>query len=138
VTVAAEHPVVAGVRVSTVPPADESGSSSGSDFAWLASVHALRDRALVTVAAGPNAQLHLSNPTDEEAEVSIDALSGDDLDVVVPAGGSAVVDLAENTTYELGGFDTLYGSVSHRADTALASYAVLPPTTISGPIEIYP
>ena len=138
VTVAAEHPVVAGLRVSTVPAADETGSSSGSDFAWLASVHALSDRALVTVAAGPRPQLHLSNPGEEDAEVSVDALTGDDLDVVVPAGGSAVVDLAENTTYELGGFDTLYGSVSYQADTALASYAVLPPTTISGPIEIYP
>ena len=137
VTLTAELPVVAGLRVATVPPAGEV-PSSGSDFAWLAGVQALRDRALFTVAAGPTPQLHVFNPTDEAAELSIDAISGDDIDLLVPAGGSAYVDVVEGTTYELGGFDTLYGSISYLSETDLASYAVLPPTSISAPIEIYP
>jgi hypothetical protein len=137
VNVTSERPVVAGLRVATVPAAGET-PSTGSDFAWLTSVQALRDRALVTVAAGPRPQLHLANPTDDEAEVSVEAISGDDIDVVVPANGSAVVDLVEGTTYEIGGFDTLYGAVSYQADTALAGYAVLPPASAAGPIDIYP
>ena len=137
VTIASERPVVAGLRVSTVPPAGET-PSSGSDFAWLTSVQALNDRALVTVADGPRPQLHLSNPTDDSAEVVLEAIDGDDIEVVVPANGSAVVDLEQGATYEIGGFDTLYGSVSYQADTALAAYAVLPPASAAGPIEIYP
>ena len=140
VTVTSERPVVAGLRVAIVPAADPAGlvASTGSDFAWLTSVLPVRDRALVTVASGPRPQLHFFNPTDEAAELTIDAVSGTDLELVVQPGKAAYIDVVEGATYELGGFDTLYGSVSYVSDTALAGYAVLPPTSVSPPIEIYP
>jgi hypothetical protein len=137
VTVTSEHPLVSGLRVSTVPP-DEGGGSSGSDLAWLPSARVLSDRALVAVADGPAPTLHLYNPGDEEVVVEIDALSGTDLSATVQAGESVAVGVSAGSSYELSGFESLYGAVSFRADDALSVYMVQPPTSVSGPIRIYP
>lgn len=137
VSLSAELPVVAGLRVSTVPPADENGSS-GSDFAWLASAAELSERALVTIAPGSAPELHLFNPGENDIEVDLTAIDGESRTVAVPAGASVAVVVDGGATYELGGFDALYGSVSFAAETSLAGYPVRPPTSVSGPIEIYP
>ena len=138
VQVTASHPLVAGVRVSTVAPSAPEGESPGSDFAWLASADPVSDRAIATIAPGPSARVHLVNPTDVEAEVTLAASDGDDVTVTVPAGGSAYTDVVENETYQIEGFDSLYAAVSYSGDALIAGYAVQPPAASAGAITIIP
>ena len=138
VQVTASHPLVAGVRVSTVAPSAPEGESPGSDFAWLASADPVSDRAIATIAPGPSARVHLVNPTDAEAEVTLAASDGDDVTVTVPAGGSAYTDVVENETYQIEGFDSLYAAVSYSGDALIAGYAVQPPAASAGAITIIP
>jgi hypothetical protein len=136
VRVDTSEPVVASVRVSAV---ETSANSDGSaDFAWLSSVDELRGSALVAVAPGPQPRLHLFNPADEDAEVTLAAVGGDDVDVTVAAGASVQVAVVAGETYRLDGFDRLYGAVSFAGDAQIAGYAVRPPAISAGPITIVP
>jgi len=142
VTVTTSQPVVASVRVSTVaaPVLDAEGTPSGgpSDFAWLAGVEMLEDSALVTVASGPQPRVHLFNPTDEEAVVTVAEIDGDELTVTVPAQGSAETAVSPGSTYQLDGFDSLYASVSFSGGAQIAGYGVQPPALNAGTITVYP
>ena len=142
VTVTTSQPVVASVRVSTVaaPVLDADGTPSGgpSDFAWLAGVEMLEDTALVTVASGPQPRIHLFNPTDEEADVTVAEIDGDELTVTVPARGSAQTTVAPGSTYRLDDFDRLYASISFAGAAQLAGYGVQPPALNAGTITVYP
>ena len=136
VRVETTQPVVASVRVSAVQTSADSDGSA--DFAWLSSVDELRDTALVTIAPGPQSRVHLFNPTEEDADVTLTALDGVDIDVTVAAGASAQVPVVAGKTYRLDGFDELYGAVSFVGDAQIAGYAIRPPALSAGPITIVP
>jgi hypothetical protein len=138
VHITATHPIVAGVRVSTVAPSAPEGEAPGSDFAWLSSVNTLNDRALVTIAPGPSSRVNLVNPTDADAEVTLEATDGDDRTLTVPAEGAAYVDVVEGATYLVTGFDELYGSVSYANDALVSGYAIQPPAASAEAITVFP
>ncbi|WP_411699977.1 DUF5719 family protein [Conyzicola sp.] len=138
VHITASHPIVAGARVSTVAPSAPEGEAPGSDFVWLSTVNALNDRALVSIASGPGSRVNLVNPTDVDAEVTLEATDGDDVTLTVPAEGAAHADVAEGDTYLVTGFDRLYGSVSYASDAQVSGYAIQPPAASAEAITIFP
>ncbi|GAB3605497.1 hypothetical protein GCM10027413_09060 [Conyzicola nivalis] len=138
VHITSSHPVVAGLRVSTVAGSAPEGEAPGSDFAWLSTVNALNDRALVTIADGPGPRVNLVNPTDADADVTLEATDGDDLTVTVPAEGAASVEVAAGDTYLVAGFDRLYGSVSYASDALVSGYPIQPPAASAEAITIFP
>lgn len=146
VTVTADVPIVAGVRASTVigeaPAADTAASRPvSSDFAWLPTATAFPTDTLVTIAEGPGAVLHLSNPTNTVVDVAIESLDGESLELRVPAGGAASIPVEAGESYLLGGFESLLGSVtflSVEGDAQIAGYAVQPGAANATPLMIYP
>lgn len=131
VRVTSTEPIITAARVSTV-------AGEATDFAWLASAPLLSDRALVTVAPGPGAQLHLANATSDAATVTLEASAGDDLTVEIGPGAAVSVPVSAGTSYELSGFTGLYAAVSLSKGGQLATYPVLPPGVGSSPVTIYP
>ena len=138
VQVTASQPVVAGVRVSTVAASVDPESTPASDFAWLQSVDALNDRALVTIAPGGGARVNLVNPRDTEAQVTLEATGGEDIAVTVPANGAASVNVASSETYLIRDFDRLYGAVSYADGSNVSGYAIAPPAASAGEITVFP
>jgi hypothetical protein len=58
--------------------------------------------------------------------------------VSVSAGTTVSVPVRAGESYTLGGFTSIYASVSFVSDGALASYPVSPSAIGSAPIRIYP
>lgn len=118
--------------------------SGNVDFAWFASAPAMKKRALVVVGNGPSPRLHLANPTDADATVTVKQsrtstgeASGADQTVTIPAGGAVTLAASTGISYGLGGFDRLMVSVDYSSDGALAAYTVSPTGPASQPIEVY-
>lgn len=131
VRVSASVPLIASARVSTV-------SGDASDFAWLSSAPLLNDQAVVTIAPGPGAQLHLANSSSEPITVTLEASAGDDLTVDIGTGAAVSVDVQSGTSYELSGFADLHATVSLSQGGKIAAYPVLPPGVGSSPVTIFP
>lgn len=131
VRVQSEQPLVAAARVTTV-------ASGASDFAWLSSAAELAARAQVTVATGPSPKLHLANASTAAVTVTLAASTGDDLTVEIAAGATANLAVVAGTTYELGGFDTLYAAVTFVGGGGIARYSAHPPGVGSTPVVVYP
>lgn len=131
VKISASLPIIAAARVSTV-------AGAAVDFAWLSSAPVLEDRALVTIAPGPGAQLHLANASSDPVTVTLAASTGDDLSADLAPGASVSVDVVTGTSYELSGFSALHAAVSLSKGGQIATYAVLPPGVGSSPVKIFP
>ena len=133
VVVESSVPVVTAMRVSTVA-AEKVGSvpAGASDLAWFAAGTALTDTAFVTIASGPGANLHLVNPTESAATVTI----GSDT-VSVPAGDSVTVGVTGGESVAIGGATGLYASVSLRASGRLASYLISSAASSEAPVTLY-
>ena len=131
VRVDSDVPVTAAVRVT-------SAAGGISDFAWFTASDQIEQLAQVTVAPGPAPQLHLANPTDADAIVTLTALGGAATTVNVAAGASAVVPVVAGQSYGLSGFDELNAAVSFAGGGMLASYTVHPPGAGSTPVTVYP
>ena len=133
VKISSDVPLVAGARASTV------GSTGTSDFAWLESADIMRGQALVTAGSAAAATLHLANPTDTTALVTMsgEGSSTGETTVSVPAGGSATVPL-ENAAYRLGGFDALQIAVSYTGDGVISGFTLSPAGPAAEPIVVYP
>ncbi len=130
VTVASEEPVAAGVRVSTVR------ADGASDFAWLAAPTPLGPSALVSVAPGSSPVLHLANPGNSDASVSVESATNE-VTIDVPAGGSASTPLQGNRDLTLTGAEGLLATVTYLGDGQIAAFSVTTPGPASGDITVY-
>ena len=140
VTISADDPVVAAMRVSTVADQPSIGGAQASDFAWLGAATRVTSDTLVAVAGGPSPVLHVNNPTAEAVTVTIEAAqgAGADLSLDVPARSTATTPVVANTTYRLSGFASIYASVTLVGEGQLAGYSVQPPALTSSDITVYP
>jgi len=162
VIVTSKRPVVASIRVSTATasPADSSttgGTDTGgtapgtgtdtdgagtdtddaTDFAWITPAALLTSKVLVPVAAGMQATVHLENPTNQSATVTLQALSGASITKVVAAHRSVAIPVVAGRTYELTGFSQLYGSVSGVGPAEVTSYGISPLARGEGPLRVF-
>jgi hypothetical protein len=147
VTVDADQPVVAGVRVSTAQePAAPVGQLSPfappipptTDFAWLSAAPALRGDTLFTVAPGADPRVTVVNSSASELEVLLEAQGGADVSIVVPAHGSASAGVEPGLSYLLPGNENLRAAVSFAAIGRLGGYPIVSGRPGSGPIVILP
>ncbi|MDR5700397.1 DUF5719 family protein [Agromyces aerolatus] len=139
VEIEADAPVVAAAR-STIP--SEAGTPDApdgatGDVAWFSATAPLIGDTAVAVADGPGPQLHLRNPGDEVADVTIVA-GGGERSVEVEAGSAVEVGLTSGQGLVLRGAEGLHASVSYRSARQLASMPVEPPGPLDAPIRIYP
>jgi Family of unknown function (DUF5719) len=125
------EPIVAALRVSTV-------GGSANDFAWMAATRPLSTEALVAVAPGLNPVVQAFNPTQADAQVTLTAIGGADLSLLVPAGASASLPVVAGMSYRLTGFDELAASVTYASDGAIGGYSVLPASIAAGDIVVHP
>ncbi len=143
VTMTADQPIVAGVRVSAaadIGAVETEGpvEAPASDFAWYSAAPVLTDDTLITIAPGPEPTVAAVNPTAAEIAVVLEAQGGSDITLVVPAGGAASTPVVAGTTYLLRAPEGLYAAVSYAADDRMAGYPVSPARPVSGPILIRP
>lgn len=139
VQVEADAPVVAAAR-SAIP--SEAGSAQApdgrpGDLAWFGATSPLVADTAVAVANGPSPQLHLVNPGDAAATVTI-AGDGGERSIEVGAGGSVEAGLTAGQALVLRGAEGLHASVSYRGDRDLASMAIEPPGPLDAPIRVFP
>lgn len=134
VAVASDVPLVAGARASTV------GESGASDFVWLESAEVMNEQALVSTGSGPDPVLHLSNPAETDAVVSlaVDGAEGEPETVTVPAGAAVAVPAEASSAYRLTGFDRLRVAVSYAGDGLLGGYTLSPTGQAAERITVYP
>src|SRR5690606_9862399 len=92
---------------------------AATDFAWFGAAPLLRGEALVSVAPGPGALLHLMNPGDSAATATLDDGRGSTT-VTVPADGAIALEVETGRSYRITGFDTLHASISYVGEGALA------------------
>lgn len=124
-------PLTAAARVSAA-------AGEVTDFAWLASAPVLSEVAQVTVADGPEALLHLMNPTDAAVTVQLTGIGTDDLTAEIAPGSAVSVAVEPGGSYVLSGFAALHAAVSLVGDGLVARYAIAPPGATSSPILVYP
>jgi hypothetical protein len=137
VRVESDAPVVAAARVSTASAPDADGAAPASDFAWDAAAPALDGPALVTIAAGPDPRVAVAGP--KAGTVTLRGVGGAaDVRVEVPAGGQASAPVVAGASYEIRGGDGYAVSVGYAGSAQLASYLVVSPRPVSGPIVIRP
>lgn len=126
-------PAAVVARASTVATAKVGSTPAGaSDVAWFASAAALSGTSFMSIAPGPGATLHLSNPGDAAATVTVGGSA-----VVVPAGGAAGVEVGSGESYLLDGAEGLFASVSFAAPGQLASYLLSSAVNDVSPLTIY-
>lgn len=143
VTMSADQPIVAGVRVSAaadIGAVETEGPVEApvSDLAWYSASPELTGDTLVTIAPGPEPTFAAVNPTDAEIAIVLEAQGGADITLVIPAGGAASTPVVAGTTYLLRGAEGVHASVSFASDDRMAGYPVSPARPVSGPILIRP
>jgi hypothetical protein len=126
--VTSDEPVIAAAH-------SASSRGEGDDIAWFAATMALDDEATVAVASGPQATIGVTNPTGEDRTVSLIA-GGSERELVVPAGGSALADVADGRVYRLSGVEGLHAAVTMLGDEGFASAPVSPPSAASDPVVV--
>lgn len=132
VAIDADAPVVSAVR-------QQQGFGSGSDFAWVTPAPEISSDALFAVPEGPSPVLQLVNDEDDEARVTIAALDGGaPQEIVVPAGGSAAVDLADQTVYQLSVSGSVRAAVTMTGGGAVAAWPLQPSASAAQSITVYP
>lgn len=143
VTMSADQRIVGGVRTSAaadIGPIETEGVVQGpvSDLAWYSAAAPLEGDTLMTVAPGPSPRLAAVNPGAEEVALALYADGGEDLTLVVPAGGAASIPVAPGTAYTLSQGAGLHVAVSYASDDRMGAYPVSPSRPVSGPIVIRP
>lgn len=132
VEIQADTPVVAAVR-------QQDGFGAGSDFAWITPAPEIGTDVLFAVPAGPSPRLQLSNEQETDAVTTLETVDGDDTrEVVVPAGGSIVVDLSADTVYRLETSDPIHGAVVISGEGALSTWPLHPSAGAEKSITVYP
>jgi hypothetical protein len=98
----------------------------------------LSEQAVVTIAPGPGAQLHLANSGSDPITVSLESSDGDEQTVDIGTGAAVSVDVEAGESYTLSGFTSLRATVSLSQGGKIATYPVLPPGVGSAPLTIVP
>lgn len=137
VTINADVPTLAAVRVSNAASPVGADTPAPTDFAWLTAAVPLVTTAQVTVATGPAPLLHIANPTTAAASLSLTPQGGEATVVELPAGTSTSVPVVAGETYTIAGFDNLYAAVSLAGDGMIARYSARPSGVGSDPIRVY-
>lgn len=130
VEVLATVPVLAGLRVSAA-------GASGIDFLWRAAAPELTTETLIAVPQGVSASVHLANPTQVDAEVTLDGEGTPDIRVLVPGGAAARVPVVPGSSYLATGFERIQISVSLTDDGMIAGYSIQPPAVSATPIRVF-
>lgn len=131
IDVEASAPVVAGAWQAT-------GLGKGSDFSWMTPAPDLIGPTAFAVADGPSPQLQIVNAGAADAQATITPASGGQPQTVsIPAGGSAVVNVAPARVYELDVTGTVRAALSYSAAGKLAGYPLWPVTAASPEITVY-
>lgn len=123
--------VVGAVRQTTGPGAK-------SDFAWMTASPDIRGDVLAAIPDGPRPRLHIVNPDDAEATVSLTLSSGKGDEISIPAGGDAVVDVRPDTVYTVSSEQTIRVAVMLRGKNQLAGWPIWPGAAAQDPILVYP
>ena len=127
-------PVVAAMRVSTVAVTSAGTTPVGAaDVAWFAAATVLSDSVFASVAAGAGASLHVANPGDTAATVTIGANT-----VSIAAGASVTVAVTGGESLSISGAEGLYASVSYGAPGRLATYLLSSVANSEAPVVVYP
>ncbi|MFE5672458.1 DUF5719 family protein [Agromyces sp. NPDC056523] len=134
VLVTADAPVVAAARATVLGDGED---AIVADLSWTTSTAPLLDGATVAVPPGPDPVLHVANPGDGDATVTVQ-VDGAEREVTVPAGGAASVDLAPDARVVLTGVEGLHATVSFSGDAELSSMPVSPPGPLDAPVRVYP
>ncbi|MGK9148822.1 hypothetical protein KXS11_14430 [Plantibacter flavus] len=129
--ITSDQPVVAAARSNARGGALE-------DFAWFGATAPLDDTASFTVPTGPGQKLHVLNPTDAEAVLTLTDANGTETTAKVAAGAAATIAVAAGRSYVMEGADGLYASISLASPGRLASLAVSPPNPLASAISVYP
>lgn len=132
VEVSSDAPVVAAAR-------QQDGFGRGSDFAWTTPAAEITEEVLFAVPRGPAARLHVANPGDAEATVTIETVDGKAVEeVVVPAGDSAEVGVPVGAVYRLSTSAPVHAAVTMSGRGALATWPVAPGAGAESTITVYP
>jgi hypothetical protein len=136
VTVQADQPVVAAARISTASPPSDPDAAPASDFAWDVAAPALQGATMVTIAPGPDPRVAFAGTA---GTVTLKGLHGAaDVTVTVPANGQGSASVVAGASYRIQGGDGMTASVGYAAAAALASYPIVSPRPVSGPITVHP
>ncbi|WBU37797.1 DUF5719 family protein [Homoserinibacter sp. YIM 151385] len=141
VALSSDQPIVAGARsaTATAVASGDALAAPVSDFAWFPAAAPLEGPVLVTAADGPAPVLVLDSRDAEPRTVTLtDRETGEEQQVEVPAGGSAMRSLAPGGGVLLADADGIRASVALVGDGRIAAYAVSPANPVSGPIVIRP
>jgi hypothetical protein len=134
IDVEADAAVVGAVRQTTRPGAK-------SDFAWMTSAPDIDGEVFVAVPAGPDPRLHLVNPADAEATVTLAPASDPDAEgeeIRIPAGEDVTVDVDPDTVYAVETDAPVRVAVMLSGTDALAGWPVWPGAAAREPITVYP
>ena len=132
VRVDADEPVLAAVR-------QQEAAGPQSDFAWVMPAPELDDEVYVSIPAGPTPVLVLANGEDSDAMAQVTPVGGGDpIEVTVPAGSSASVDVQPRTVYAVTASGSIHASVTMTAVGALAVWPVWPSAGTQQSITVYP
>lgn len=131
VTVTSDQPVVAAAHTSTE-------SKAGKDFAWYTPSAPLPAVFLAAVGPGPNATLHLVNPSTADVHVTVTNPAGNRQALTIVGGGAIGVRADVTGVYSLDGAAGLIASVGYSGDGSLSSFAIQPPPPSAAPLTVYP
>jgi hypothetical protein len=131
VRVTGDHPIVAGVRVSTI------GASGGTDFAWLASAQAVANRTAIVVAPGPGPTLNIASRSNSATIVTLTTSGSEPTQIPVTAQGAISLPVDPGASYTISASNGVSASVSYLGDGQLAGFTIVPPAAVSQPIRVY-
>lgn len=140
IVVTTEKPAVATIRTSAVTlAAGAEPRVTATDLAWFVGAPELRDRALVSIAPGPQPMVHLVNTGTAEAVVTLEPTSGGGAGntVTIAVGGAVAVPVTGGQSYLLAGFASLRASVSYQGDGRLAGFVAHPQERLAQPVTVY-
>lgn len=111
---------------------------AGADFAWMTPAREISGEVLMSVPTGPDPRLHLVNSANADATATLTATTGDEEQITVPAGGSTIVEVSEDTNYTLSTESTLSAAVMMAGTDELAGWPVWPGAAAQDAITVYP
>ena len=132
VEIESDVPLIAGVR-------QQDGFGLDSDFAWVMPAPEIDVDVVFAVPAGPDARLQVANTSDREATVTLEPLGGgQSQEIVVPAGETGGIEVADRMTYRMQTTAPVHAAVSLAAPGALAVLPVQPSAGGEKPVTVYP
>ena len=134
VRIDADAPVLAAAR-------QQDGAGPENDFAWVTPAPEIDDEVFVAVPAGPSPLLVLVLVNDEDADATVEVSpvdGGAPIEVTVPAGSSASVEVEPRTVYSMSSTMPVHASVTMTASGALAVWPVWPAAGAQQSITVYP